>query len=147
VSPEKPKHHRDIINPANPNTTQNPNTPIKTQPVGSIESTSDLLPLVTAERVPSIDLVAVAGAVGVMVPSAFVDAGGAFGGGAAGIFPVFALGTSVALAGADSGIYLYLYFTEEFQSRQSNFFFGQYWRRRSCAAGSSENMTRHAAHL
>jgi hypothetical protein len=38
------------------------------------------------------------------------------------MFPASGLGTSVALAGADSGIYLYLYFTEEFQSRQSNFF-------------------------
>jgi len=68
------------------------------------------------------DWTGVAGVVGVVFPSALVDAGGGFGSGRPGMFPASGLGTSVALAGADSGIYLYLYFTEEFQSRQSNFF-------------------------
>lgn len=94
---------------------------INAQPAGGIESTSVFLPLVTAERLPPIDVVAVPGVVGVVVPSAFVDAGAGFGSGRAGIFPASGLGTSVAVAGVESGI-LYLYFTQEFQSRESNLF-------------------------
>jgi len=93
-----------------------------------IESTIDFLPAAAAAAAAGgapMDVVSVAVAVGVVVvPRAFVDAGAGLGSGRAGIFPASALGTSLALAGVDSGI-LYLYFAEEFQSRQSNLFFGQ----------------------
>ena len=75
-------------------------------------------------------------------PSAFVDAGGGFGGGFGGMFPPRG-GAEEVVAGWDVGggpepdILVCLYFTEEFQSRQSNIFFGHYccclWRRRFCA--------------
>ena len=86
-----------------------------------IASKIDFLPAASAAGGVPMDVVSVAVAVGVVVPSAFVDAGAGFGGGAAGIFPASGLGMSVALACAESGI-LYLYFTQEFQARQSNLF-------------------------
>jgi hypothetical protein len=68
------------------------------------------------------DSTGVAGVVGVVVPSAFVEAGGAFGGGGGGIVPGSGGGTSAADAGWDAGagpepdiLYVYLYFTQEFQ--------------------------------
>ena len=96
---------------------------INVHPSGGIESTSVFLPLVTVERLPPIDVVAVPGVVGVVVPSAFVEAGGAFGGGGGGIVPGGGGGMSTEGAGLESGIcLLILYFTQEFQARQSNLF-------------------------
>ena len=86
-----------------------------------IASMIDFLPVESVAGGVPMDVVSVAVAVGVVVPSAFVDAGAGFGGGVAGILPASGLGTSVALAGAESGI-VYLYFTQEFQARQSNLF-------------------------
>ena len=48
---------------------------------------SDLPVSAGAGGVPAIDVVAVPGAAGVVVPSAFVEAGAGFGGGGGGIVP------------------------------------------------------------
>ena len=60
--------------------------------------------------------------VGAVLATAFVDAGGGFGGGGGGIVPPDGGGISAAGAGLESGIYLYLYFAEEFQARYANLF-------------------------
>ena len=86
-----------------------------------------LLPVVPIVPVSLVsDSSGVAGVVGVVFPRAFVEAGGAFGGGGGGIVPEGGGGMSTEGAGLESGIcLLILYFTQEFQARQSNFLFAE----------------------
>lgn len=92
VSPEKPKHHSDIMNPRSPKTTHATVTSMmRTDPSGIFSS--DFNPPPVIDELGAL-------------PSAFVEAGGGLGIATSGILPTSGLGRFPASAGLEGCIIL-----------------------------------------